>query len=177
MNGVKTTVGVLKTWSCHTFSESDHLVRLKVSTRQVHKESAYRVDEFCGHCNAVFEGMGYYYHSRTCHEARSAVTEEKIQPGFGKKEPDELRKQYIQEKVVTSMRCTKVTRGKRKTQKKLLKSTCANLFLSKRLSDKNDFCKMSNLEVDLVMFNVIVKYTRISEKLLPIFHPSSRIQC
>ena len=34
--------------------------------------------------------------------------------------------------------------------------------------------KTSNLEVYLVMFNVILKYPRISEKFLPTLHPSSK---
>ena len=33
LNRVKTIRGVLKIWSCHTSGESDHSVRLKVSTR------------------------------------------------------------------------------------------------------------------------------------------------
>ena len=42
------------------------------------------------------------------------------------------------------------------------------------LGEKKFFWIISNLEVYLVMFNVILKYPKIFEKLLPTFRPSSR---
>ena len=38
LNQVKSRQGVLKTWSCLTFSVSDHSVKWKVFTQQVHRK-------------------------------------------------------------------------------------------------------------------------------------------
>ena len=62
------------------------------------KIDAYNVVGFCGHCSTVFEAMGCYYHLCPYQEARPSLTEEEIQRGIKKRELDELRKQYIQEK-------------------------------------------------------------------------------
>ena len=62
------------------------------------KNDANSVDGFCGQCNVVFEAMGCYYHYYPCQEARFSLTDEEIQRGIKKREPEELRKQYIQEK-------------------------------------------------------------------------------
>ena len=61
-------------------------------------------------------------------------------------------------------------------QTKLLNSICMNLFPTKCLSKKKDFRRIPNLEVYLNMFNMSLKYPRISEKLLPTFHPSLQEQ-
>ena len=50
-----------------------------VYTQGTQKNSdAYSVDNFCGHCNTVFEGMGFYYDNYSCQEARPSLTEEEI---------------------------------------------------------------------------------------------------
>ena len=38
LNRLKTWQGFMKTWWCHTFSESDHSVKWKVSTRKVYRK-------------------------------------------------------------------------------------------------------------------------------------------
>ena len=58
-------------------------------------------DGFCSHCNTVFEAMGCSYHFCPCQELRPSLTEEDIQRGSTKKELDELRPGYIQEKGFT----------------------------------------------------------------------------
>ena len=62
------------------------------------KKDAYSVDGFCGHSNIMVEAMRCHYHLCLHQEARPSVTEEEIQRGIRKRELDELRKQYIQEK-------------------------------------------------------------------------------
>ena len=73
-----------------------------------------------------------------------------------------------------SLRFTTMIDGKPTRQIVFLNTICANLSPTKCLSEKKHFSRISNLEVYLVMPNVILKYPGISEKLLPIFHPSSR---
>ena len=62
------------------------------------QNDAYSLDGFCGRCNTVFEAMGRYYQYCPCQAARFSFTEQEIQRGFRKRELDELRKQYKQEK-------------------------------------------------------------------------------
>ena len=62
------------------------------------KFDAYSFDAFWGHCNTLFEAMGCYYHYCPCQEARPSLTEEENQRRIKKKKPDEVRKQYVQEK-------------------------------------------------------------------------------
>ena len=88
----------MKTWSCHTFSDSDHGLKWKVSKERVHTQKTETHIGFYGHCNSVFEAVGGYCHYGSSQEARLFFTEEEIRRGITQREPDELRKQYIQEK-------------------------------------------------------------------------------
>ena len=62
------------------------------------KIDCFKVDGFCAHCNTVFEAMGCFYHYCPCQEARPVLTEEDIKRGNKKREMDQMRKQYIEEK-------------------------------------------------------------------------------
>ena len=57
-----------------------------------------KVDDFCAHCNTVFEAMDCFYHYSPCQEARSSLTEEDIEGANKKSELDQMRKQYVKEK-------------------------------------------------------------------------------
>ena len=66
------------------------------------KIDAYSVDGFCGHCNTVFEAIGFYYPYRPCQVACPFLTsispvEEELQRSNKKRELDKLRKHYVQE--------------------------------------------------------------------------------
>ena len=56
---------------------------------------------FCSHCNTVIEAIGCFYHFCTCQQLRPSLTEEDIKRGSRKRELDELRRDYIQEKSFT----------------------------------------------------------------------------
>ena len=58
----------------------------------------FKADGFCAHCNTVFEGMGCFYHYCPYQEARPFLTEKYIERGNKKREMDQMRKQYINEK-------------------------------------------------------------------------------
>ena len=62
------------------------------------KIDCFKVDGFCAHCKTVFEAMGCFYHYCPCQEARPSLTEEDIERGNKKREMDQMRKQYIEEK-------------------------------------------------------------------------------
>ena len=76
---VKATRGVSKTWYCQIFSESDHIVKWKVSMQRVHrKKAAYSVDGVCGHYKTVFEAMGCYHYFYPFQKTRPSLIEEEF---------------------------------------------------------------------------------------------------
>ena len=62
------------------------------------KIDCFNVDGFCDHCKIVFEAMGCYYHFCSCQETCPSSTEQDIERGNKKREMDEMRREYIQEK-------------------------------------------------------------------------------
>ena len=65
------------------------------------KIDRFSVDGFCSHCNTVFEAMGCFFHFCPCQELRPSLTEEDIKRGSRRRELDELRGGYTQEKGFT----------------------------------------------------------------------------
>ena len=61
----------------------------------------FSLDGFCSHCNTVFQAIGCFYHFCPCQELRPSLTEEDIKRGSRRRELDELRRGYIQEKGFT----------------------------------------------------------------------------
>ena len=62
------------------------------------KNDCFSVDEICYPCNTVFEAMGCYYHYCPCQEARPSLTDTDIERGIKKRQQDEMRRDYIQQK-------------------------------------------------------------------------------
>ena len=54
----------------------------------------FNADEFCGHCNRVFEAMGCVYHYCLCQKSWSTLTEDDIQRGT-KKEGNERNAETV----------------------------------------------------------------------------------
>ena len=67
------------------------------------KVDCFSVDGFFSHCNTVFEATGGIYPFCPCKEMRPSLTEEDIPRGTSKKNHDELRRDYFQEKGFTVM--------------------------------------------------------------------------
>ena len=70
-------------------------------TTETEKIDCFSVDRLCSHCSTVFETMGRYYHFFPFQEVHPSFTEDDIQRGTKKRELDELRRNYIQEKGLT----------------------------------------------------------------------------
>ena len=68
------------------------------TTGRQKKIDRFSVDGLCSQCNTVFETMGCFYHFCPCQEIRPSVNEEDIKSGSRKRELDELRRDYLQEK-------------------------------------------------------------------------------
>ena len=71
------------------------------TTGRQKKIDCFSVDGFCSHHNTVFEAMGCFYHFCLCQELHPSLTEENIKRGSRKRELDELRRGYLQEKGFT----------------------------------------------------------------------------
>ena len=69
-----------------------------VTSDRQKKIDCFSVNGICNHCNTVFEAMGCYFHYCPCKEARPSLTYKKIMRGIKKREEDQMRKEYIQQK-------------------------------------------------------------------------------
>ena len=65
--------------------------------KKIHRFS---VDGFCSHCKTVFEAMRCFHHFCPCRELRPSLTEEDMKRVSRKRELNELRRDYIQEKAL-----------------------------------------------------------------------------
>ena len=79
-------------------SQPDCKIEINVTTGRQKKIDCLSVDGICYHCNTVFEAMGCYYHYCPCQEARPSLTDTDIQRGVKKRQQDEMRRDYIQQK-------------------------------------------------------------------------------
>ena len=73
-------------------------IESNVTTGRQKKIDCSSVDGICYHCNTVFEAMGCYYHYCSCQEARPSLTDSDIERGMKKRQQDEMRRDYIQQK-------------------------------------------------------------------------------
>ena len=70
------------------------------TTGRQEKIDHFSVDGFCSHCNTVFEAMVCFDHFCPCQELRPSLYED-IKRGSEKRELDEIRPGYLQEKCFT----------------------------------------------------------------------------
>ena len=69
-----------------------------VTTGKQKKIDCFSVDGICNLCNTIFEAMGCYFYYCSCQEARPSLTDNEIMREIKKREQDQMRKQYIQQK-------------------------------------------------------------------------------
>ena len=98
----KTRPVPLKIWYCLVFNKQYQAAKPETFLQQAHKKiDCLSVDGFCSHCNTVFEAMGCPYQLCPCQEVRPSLAVEVLQCGSKKRELDEVRRSYLQEKVFT----------------------------------------------------------------------------
>ena len=73
-------------------------IESNVTTGKQKKIDCFSVDGICKHCSTVFEAMGCCFHYCPCQEARPSLTDNEIMRGIKKREQDQMRKEYIQQK-------------------------------------------------------------------------------
>ena len=79
-------------------SQPDCKIESNVTTGRQKKINCFSVNGICYQCNTVFEAMRCYYHYCPYQEARPSLTDNKITRGLKKREQDQMRKDYIQQK-------------------------------------------------------------------------------
>ena len=79
-------------------SRADCKTESNVITGRQKQIDCFSVDGTCYHCNTIFEAMGCYYHYCPCQEARPSLTDTDIERGVKKRQQDETRRDYIQQK-------------------------------------------------------------------------------
>ena len=79
-------------------SQPDCKIESNITTGRQKKNDCFSVDGICYHCNTVFEAMGCYYHNCPCQEARPSLTDTDTERGVKKRQQDEMRRDYIQQK-------------------------------------------------------------------------------
>ena len=90
----------LRIWLCFCYQKSGPECKIEsfFTSGKQKKIDCFNVDGYCDHCKTVFEAMGCYYHFCSCQEARPSLTEQNIERGNKKREMDDMRGEYIQEK-------------------------------------------------------------------------------
>ena len=79
-------------------SRPDFKIESKVTTGGQKKIDCFTVDGTFCHCKTVFEAMGCFYHYCPCQKARPSLTDADIEKGVKKRQQDEMRRVYIQQK-------------------------------------------------------------------------------
>ena len=73
-------------------------IESNITTGRRKKNDCFSVDGICYHCNTVFEAMKCYYHYCLCQEARPSLILTDIERGLKKRQQDEMRRDYLQQK-------------------------------------------------------------------------------
>ena len=79
-------------------SRPDCKIESNVTTGSQKKNDCFSVDGICYHCNTVFEAMGCYYRYCPCQKAHPSLKDTDIERGVKKRQQNELRRDYIQQK-------------------------------------------------------------------------------
>ena len=86
-------------------------IESNVTTGRQKKIDCFSVDGICYDCDTVFEAMGCYYHHCPCQEVRPSLTDTDIEGGKKKRQQDEMRRDYIQQKCYNMLKCGSVSGG------------------------------------------------------------------
>ena len=161
----KTRPVALKIWSCQR-TRPDWKIESFYTTGRQKKSDRFSVDGFCSHCNIVFEATGCFYHFCPCQELRQSLTEEHIKRDSQKRELDDLRRDYIQEKVfsiIEMWECEWLRLLKTTTNVKL---HIRENFPYRRSFTGHQLLEGIKKEIYLAMFNASLKYQKIWDQTL-----------
>ena len=146
-----------------------------VTTGRQRKIDCFSVDGICYHCNTVYEAMGCFFHYRPCQEARPSLTDNEIMRGIKKREQDQMRKEYIQQKgykIIEMWECNVGNYTELMHQSKVIFEQTSSI---KVLSAMNNSCKELSMGDSLVMSNEMLKCLNTCPTTSPTFHHFSKI--
>ena len=125
------------------------------------KIDCFSVDGFCSHCNTVFEAMGCFYHFCHCQELHPSLTEEDIKRGSRKRELDEFRRGYIQDKGFTVMEMWECEWWRLYRTTTNVKLHIRENFPYRRSLTEQQFLEKIRKKTYLATFNATLKYPKI----------------
>ena len=79
-------------------SQPDCKIESNITTGRQKRIDCFSVNGIFYHCNNVFEAMGCYYHYCPCQVSRPCLTDTDFERGVKKRQQDEMRRDYIQQK-------------------------------------------------------------------------------
>ena len=119
--------------------------------------------------------MGCYYHYCPCQEARFSLTDTDIERGVKKRQQDEMRRDYIQQKGYQIVEMWEWEGGVSIKLMHQSKVTYEKTLPTDVHWEKKDFCKELSMDDSLVMSNVILKCLITCATTFPTFLPYSKI--
>ena len=114
-------------------------------------------------------GVTCYYHYCPCQEACPSLTDADIQRGMKKRQQNEMRRDYIQQKGYELLKCGSVSGGISIKLMHQSEVTSEKFFPTKVIRVKNNSCKELSMGDSLLMFNVILKFPNICEAVSQTF--------
>ena len=151
-------------------SRPDCKTESNVTTGGQKKNDCFSVNGICYPCNTVFDTTGCYYRYCPCQEARPSLTDNEIMRGRKKREKDQMRKEYIQQKKHSKLlKCGSASRGSFTDLMHQSKIIFERFSLLDVLSAKNNSCKDLSKGDSLVTFKMILKCRNTFSHFPPIF--------
>ena len=147
----------------------EYKIESNVTNGRQKKIDCFSVDGISNHCNTVFEAMGCYFHCCPCEEARPSLTDNEVMRGITKREQDQMRKEYIQQKgykIFEKWGCNWWDINRTDPTVKVIFEQFSPIS---DLSVKNSSCERFRIEGCLVTFNATSNFMNISRHTLPTF--------
>ena len=156
-------------------SRPDCKIESNVTTARQKKVDCFSVVGFCYQFNTVFDATGCLYHYCPCQGPRPSRTDTDIEKGVKKRQQDEMRRDYIQQKgykIVEMWQCDWWSLYK--TDASVTGHLREN-FPYKVLWVKNNSCKEPSMGDSLVMLNVILRCLDTCATTFPTSFPYSKM--
>ena len=142
-------------------------IESNVTTGRQKKIDCFSVEGICNHCNTVFGTSGCSFHHCPFQEDRPSLTDNEITRGIKKREQDQMRKEYIQQKGYKILEIWECKWWELYRTDATVKIIFEQISPINNLSAKNDSCKRLRVEGCLVTFNGTPKFLNIWRHTLP----------
>ena len=123
-----------------------------IATETQNKIDCFSAEGFCSHCNTIFEAIGYYYHCCPCQETRPSLSEKKVEPGYKRREMDELRRAFSK-----ASKCQKCGNGNCTSLIPSSSSISEHRSLTSYPLQRKACCNELKMGIRLAIYNVTLK--------------------